>query len=470
MALSPAALDTDQGLSAAEGIGLGAAAVTADKEVSYWQDEFYQGKGVTWVYDLSYFNSSSYYDGVKNWKMKIVSTEGTGDVTYKTISSKKGLFSFKATESGKVTVTCKETWTAKSSEFDEEEWEYVTVRKKFSETHTFTIRVVNPRNKSGKVAKYVSGDSYRPSAQFTFKVAGLPVNEGASGVEVVKDSNKSGSAYVSDVSKGKLTLEVSGAGMHIIKLRACGKTFTCKASLRTVGMRRAGEIRMTGGLTTYAGRKSQLALGVSGVKHPKNVKWWSTDKNIANVNSNGVVTAKRIGRCYIKAKYKGITSHVLVEVTTWGAWQAVQNAFYDARSNITYSQQWRMSAGYRDCSSFVSRCYYDPSQGRDIVLIGGWGHSGWAATAAGQAQWLHDNGKTVANRDVSVRRLRPGDTIYTATGYAGTNNEWRAIDHAAMYVGNGQVAQTHSGVGKGDVGIGAYWGGSSVKFIGRPCP
>ena len=466
MALTPATLDTEQGLSAAQDVDLSAAAVEPDQYVGDYNDEFYQGIGVTWLYDLSGMKTWT-YNKTKNWKLKIVSVEGSGDVAYKTKNAKKGLFTFKGTKQGKAIVTCRETWVEYVEEYDYDEGDWVTKPQKMKATHTFTIRVVKPRSKSGKVVKYVSGGSYYASKDFTFKTGGVPKD---ANVEVVKDSNKKGSAYVSSVGKGKITLHVTGAGFHKIKLKACGRTFTCEASLRTVAMKRTGEIKMTGGLTTYEGHKSQLTLGVSGVKKPKNVKWWSTNTKVATVNKNGVVKAKSIGRCYVKAKFKGITSKVLVEVTTWGAWQAVQNAFYDANSNITYSQQWRMSDGYRDCSSFVSRCYYDPSQGRDLVIIGGWGYANWAATAAGQAQWLHDQGRTVANKAVSVKKLRPGDTIYTATGYAGTNYEWRAIDHAAMYVGNGMVAQTHSGVGKGDVGIGAYWGGDSVKFIGRPYP
>lgn len=37
----------------------------------------------------------------------------------------------------------------------------------------------------------------------------------------------------------------------------------------------------------------------------KNVKWRTSNKAIATVNSKGRVTAKKVGKCYIIAKYKG---------------------------------------------------------------------------------------------------------------------------------------------------------------------
>ena len=69
-------------------------------------------------------------------------------------------------------------------------------------------------------------------------------------------------------------------------------------------------------------------------------------------------------------------------------------------------------------------------------------------------------------------KLRPGDTIYYETDYAGKDaSQWRYIDHAALYVGNGYALNTGGYGGKGSVGLRYYRAGDpSVKFIGRPCP
>jgi len=324
------------------------------------------------------------------------------------------------------------------------------------------------KNLSGTVDKCVAGNGssyYTPSAQFTFKIAGLPAD---AYVTLVSDSNKKGYSYVSNVAAGKVTLYVSGVGTHKIRLSALGKTFTCKAVLRVLNVKKTSNIKHTGGLVAYPGYRSALKVAATGVKAPK-AKWWTSNKRVVTVNKKGVVKAKRKGRAYVKAKYKGATVKVLVEVTSRSAYEAVRNAFYDVDQNITYSQAYRMSEGYRDCSSFVSRCYWDETQGRHIFAIGDWAKS-WALTAAGQAQWLDQQGKCIAWGAVSAKKLRPGDTVYYKTGYAGENTEWLGIDHAALYVGNGCLAQTHGGGGK-DLGITPYYEGQAgCMFIGRPCP
>ena len=60
--------------------------------------------------------------------------------------------------------------------------------------------------------------------------------------------------------------------------------------------------------------------------------------------------------------------------------------------------------------------------------------------------------------------------MYFETDYAGKDaSQWRYIDHAALYVGNGYILQTGGYGGKGTVGLSSYWPKDSrVKFIGRP--
>ena len=326
------------------------------------------------------------------------------------------------------------------------------------------------KNLSGTVDKCVARSSssycYTPSAKFTFKIAGLPAD---AYVTLLSDSGKEGYSDVDKVSEGKLTLYVSGVGTHKIRLSALGKTFTCKAVLRVLDVKKTSNIKHTGGLVAYPGYRSALKVAATGVKAPK-AKWWSSNNRVVAVSKKGVVKAKRKGRAYVKAKYKGATVKVLVEVTSRKAYSAVRNAFHDVDQKITYSQTNRMSKGYRDCSSFVSRCYWDNTQGRCIFAIGGDWAKSWALTAAGQAHWLDQQGKCIAWGAVSAKKLRPGDTVYYKTGYAGKNTEWLSIDHAAMYVGNGCLAQTYSG-GKSAVGITPYYEGQAgCMFIGRPCP
>ena len=240
-----------------------------------------------------------------------------------------------------------------------------------------------------------------------------------------------------------------------------------------IRLKKTVDVKNTASLTTYPGKRSKLKVAVYGAD-ASDVKWSSTNRKIATVNKNGVVAARAKGRCYVKATVGGATRRVLVEVTSPEAYQAVQNAFADKQTKISYSQAKRMSAYYRDCSSFVSRCYWDPSLGRNIFAIGGEEGKSWALPAADQAMWLYMQKKRVAWRACPISRLLPGDTIYFETDYRGRDaTQWRFIDHAALYVGNGYVMDTGGSRGLGTIGF--RWckyssKDSSIKFIGRPCP
>lgn len=238
----------------------------------------------------------------------------------------------------------------------------------------------------------------------------------------------------------------------------------------SISFKKTAAIKNTGSVVTYPKKKSKLAVSVPGVSNPR-VTWKSTNRKIATVNKKGVVTAVNKGRCYIRAKYGDVSAKVLVEVTSKKGYRAVRNGFKDMRTKLTYSQSNRMDKNYRDCSSFVSRCYWDLSLGRHVYVIGGPDAEYWSYNAAAQAYWLNSQGKRVSWKACSLKKLRPGDTVYYETDYAGKDaTQWRYIDHAAMYVGNGYILNTGGYGGKGTVGLANYWkGDKSVKFIGRPC-
>lgn len=475
--------EVEKSLSIAPSVDMQTQASTAN-DIYLWTErgKVYQARGATQVYNLSEYKSYSWdYDVTPKVS---ISTSGTGKVECKRLAGGER-FKITGKKSGKVKVTYSLYWTNHDSVWvDEEPTEendysyghYEDVAVKQSEKHTFYIYVLDLKNISGAKTKVVASASASPysysysspyvSKSFTFKIKNLPSNPD---VSLVSDSNKKGSSYISKASKGKVILNVSGLGTHKIKLKAYGKIITCKAVIRALSMKNTSETKYTGSLTTYPGKTSSLAVKLTGIKSPK-VEWSSTNTGVATVDGNGKVTAKGVGRCYIKAKNGGATVKMLVEVTTPGAYWAIQNGYSDMNYPLTYSQDYRMSPAYRDCSSFVSRCYWDPSNNRYICAIGDYAGT-WALTAAGQGEWLCNQGRTVSWNACDIKKLRPGDTIYFETQYRGQNDRWCHIDHAALYVGNGYYLHTGGYGGKGTVGLSRYWAGdSSVRFIGRPCP
>ncbi len=200
-------------------------------------------------------------------------------------------------------------------------------------------------------------------------------------------------------------------------------------------------------------------------------KWTSSNTAVAKVTSKGKISYKGLGACEVRGTFGPIEVTIPVDCTYKKAYQAVKNGFADVNAPITYSQAKRMKKSYRDCSSFVSRCYWDTSLKRKLFAIGGNDGKKWALTAADQAKWLNGQKKCVAKKGVAPSKLLAGDTVHTQTNYAGVNNRYRHIDHVTLYVGAGMVLSTGGGP-KHDIYLRPYRvdpKGTYVKFIGRPC-
>lgn len=199
------------------------------------------------------------------------------------------------------------------------------------------------------------------------------------------------------------------------------------------------------------------------------IVWSSDDKKIATVKSTdagkAAVTGVAPGHCTVTAKYNGKKYKCSIEVTSKKGYLAVQNGLEDMNTKLYYSLGNRMKKKYRDCSSFVSRCYWDASLGRKLYAIGGKSAKTWALPAYDQAAWLKKKGKTIAySASVDLYDLLPGDTIYYGDSFGG-------IDHASMYAGNGKILDGSGHGGKGTVGF-RYQdyskGLGGIVYIGRP--
>lgn len=261
-----------------------------------------------------------------------------------------------------------------------------------------------------------------------------------------------------------------------IKITIDGKEFTVTIKVLKAELESSNKLsKYLGSIVTYKGKKDTLTLRINGKKASAR-SWKSTNTSVAKVDKSGKVTGgKNTGRAYIRAYLDEKTYlEYLVECTYKGAYQAVSNGFHDLEygdggkyKKIKYSQAKRMSKGYRDCSSFVYRCYCDPKLKRKIFDIGNVGGY-WATNASAQARWLKSKGKTVANKIVDAKKLLPGDTMYTRGPQK--NGEWRNIYHAFLYVGNGYVITTwYSDGKKKTLAMQPYtYDGSNVVYIGRP--
>lgn len=114
-----------------------------------------------------------------------------------------------------------------------------------------------------------------------------------------------------------------------------------------------------------------------------------------------------------------------------------------------YSQQYRDSGKYYDCSSLT---YYAwRSVGVDLLYEG-------SNTAAQQAKLCNDKGYTV-----SYSNIQPGDLIFYSFGH---NGRYKNISHVAMYVGDGMLVD--ASYSKQKVVFRNVYSRENIVLIGRP--
>lgn len=185
------------------------------------------------------------------------------------------------------------------------------------------------------------------------------------------------------------------------------------------------------------------------------VAFSSSNTKVATVSKKGVVKAKKSGRVRIYAKVDGKKIYALVEVSSKAGYQASKKAIAISKTKTKYSQLRRMSKGYYDCSSLVSRVY------RPYGVYFGV-RRGWSPTAAAIGKWCARNKKVLSYKAVSYKKLLPGDIV--CYSYA-RNGRYRNISHIEIYVGNGKNVSASSSNNR--VIHYAYKNGST-KVVARP--
>ena len=131
-------------------------------------------------------------------------------------------------------------------------------------------------------------------------------------------------------------------------------------------------------------------------------------------STSGVTPQSALTQAEVDAILQGITDPTQRTVVSYAL----------TKVGYPYSQQYRDTGNYYDCSSLA---YYSWKDAGVNISHGG------ATTAAAEAQGLDEAGKTV-----SYDEMQPGDLIF----YSFTNNgRYKNISHVAVYVGNGKVVE-----------------------------
>lgn len=275
-----------------------------------------------------------------------------------------------------------------------------------------------------------NGDTVEIATKLTITDPSFPETDIVIAADVVKDIELSGICNASIINwnignavdtaayfieEGKLYSNESGSAP--VTINADGRDITCNVTVTDPYY--DGE-----GIIGYKGVTKNIKI--KGTDDQKSiVTYRSKKKAVAEVDENGVITAKKTGNTVIVANADGREIEIPVEIASVEGYKASKKAVSISNTKTKYSQAKRMKKGYYDCSSLIWRIYsqYDVYFGVE---------SGWAPTAADIAKWCKDNGRTLYNKAVPSEKLLPGDLVFFSYS---KNGRYKNISHVEIYTG-----------------------------------
>lgn len=302
-----------------------------------------------------------------------------------------------------------------------------TVKCKNGKTYTYrsSLKVSDPKFKSGY--KIIG---LNEQAKLTLKgTSSYSITKWKTANKSVVTVTDSGEIYGVQTGSAKITATVDG------------RKLSCKVYVTNPSL-------VSDYACLWPGATAQIQ--VNGVCEKSKVSYWSENGGVAWVTGGGTVVAAAGGSTNIIVTADGREMKFKVEVASKDAISAC-GAGYQIITTSQYSQTYRMTPGYYDCSSLVFRAY-----GCNAALLGG--SASWAPTAADMAAHMVQTGKVIANQAVDVSQLRPGDLIF----YGGRNNgRYLGIYHVSMYYGHGDRLENP---------LYSYWPRDNIVMIARPIP
>ncbi|MCM1106802.1 MAG: Ig-like domain-containing protein [Blautia sp.] len=253
----------------------------------------------------------------------------------------------------------------------------------------------------------------------------------------------------------ELRIYPKSVGDYTVEVGVAGKTLTCRLHVYKMYFKRNSKTVADGKSKQWRQYYSMLAMypkettvltvkGASG-----KIKWTSSDKSVAKVDSKGKITAKNYGYATITATSGDAAITYLVGVSDKTAITALRKC-YSMYGKTEYSQPKRMSAGYADCSSFVWKGY--KAAGKYL------GSSSYALTAAGLSNWCKSKGYRIFYGEADISSLLPGDLIFWC---GADNGRTDGIYHVDLYQGNYTTLTVEREKW--------LWGTLTNVIIARPC-
>lgn len=272
------------------------------------------------------------------------------------------------------------------------------------------VEVLNPNQ-----TRYITNYDY--NTQFTFKLKSdilLDENDPDAGFEV-KSSNSSMDVSAS-LNENVVSVWAYRTGQTKITFKIYGREFEVNIKVVEIGINKNT-------LLIVKGKSTKIKVkGVS-----DGIKWSSTKKSIAKVNSNGKIKGSRVGTAVIVANVNGTKLGCAVSVVSAKTYNVIKKARSVAKGK--YSQPKRMQKGYYDCSSLVWRAY-----SRYGTYFGA---RNYAPVAADICKWCWSSKKkrissSLKESQIQNMKLRAGDLVFK-TGVK--NGRFKGIYHVEMFAG-----------------------------------
>lgn len=410
-----ASVSSEDGVAKVTGVTKGTVTLTANAGVYvdgtyvYWQDTC-KIKVIDEGINVQQFSLAK----GKTQLLKVKKSEDSASISTIQWSSSKPSVASVGTTDG--LVKAKKTGTAK-----------ITAKITYSDgktaTYVSTMKVSDPKLKSSNIvvtnykSKTISLKGINGYSSSTWKSSKKSV------VTVARDGT------VNAYKKGTATITIT----------VDGKKLTCKVYVSDPKLKNDYSGMMPGGT-------SKILL--TGTSKKSKITYSSSNTNVAKVSASGQITAITCGNATITINADGRKMQHIVEVAPAAAWSAC-NKGYSIINSSTYSQTYRMTEGYYDCSSLVFRSY-----DRNAALLGG--GASWAPTAAGMATHMAQTGKVIAYQSLPISQILPGDLIF----YGNENNgRYLGIYHVSMYYGNGDRLEKP---------LRSYYESSNIVMIARP--
>lgn len=300
----------------------------------------------------------------KSMDTKIATVNSQGKVTGKKVGSTK----IKITVGG-VSKKCKVKVNKKNTQTDAENNAENTVNKGLNDINQNVDDTdSNTNNSSNNVKlKTIKCPSKTPTVKVgkTKKISYTknPSNASTNGLNIIVKGGSKDNIKITSTSPLKVKGLKKGTGKIVFKYN--GKTTTCKIKVEkasssskktsTSSSKKVTKVTISGNKQMKEGDKKTYIANVSPAKANQKVTWKSSNKKIATVNSQGQVTAKKMGSVTITAtskensKIKGtkkITVTLSANINRYGPTAGVESISIPSTKTISIDSKAKLKVTY----------------------------------------------------------------------------------------------------------------------------